>query len=369
MMVKENINPSCNLCGKQMLTGGVKQEPLKKQRIKSIDLLKLFAIYLVVYAHSLMDFTSTEMENNLVALHSLIYAFHMPLFMIVSGFFAESSMALNVKDFLLKKSMLLLPWIGWGTILLIVTIPLANYDGENFAPAFSAEWIKFGYLKGHFWFLKALFACYLFRYVGRRLSNNVWIAFFIGFILSRITKESQIPVMYLYFVIGGIIHKYWNSIMEHRVMVMVASLITFMVMFSVKHNIPYNTVNILGLLHGEEYQLMDILKEVYVEFRGVVGSLFFICLFSYVDKFSPNRYIDKFAEWGKYTLGVYVMQIIIVETLMKEFININGISPYVYVFIIVPLMSIVVVAFCIWASKMLERNSLTAMIFLGIKMK
>ena len=88
--------------------------PMPKHRILYIDILKLFTIYLVIWGHAIMHFQPNYGDSTIF---QLIYSFHMPLFMMLSGYFAVSSMELDVKTFFVKKfRQLLLPCISWGIV-------------------------------------------------------------------------------------------------------------------------------------------------------------------------------------------------------------------------------------------------------------
>ena len=54
------------------------------ERIKYLDYLKAFAIYLVVYGHLLCDYADEQASSPVCI---TIYSFHMALFMSLSGFF------------------------------------------------------------------------------------------------------------------------------------------------------------------------------------------------------------------------------------------------------------------------------------------
>ena len=88
-------------------------------RVLSLDLLKLFAIYLVLYGHCVQQFlTAPAVENGV---YSTIYSFHMPLFMMISGYFSASSIRLEAKEFFKKKVVgLLLPVFSWSVILFLL---------------------------------------------------------------------------------------------------------------------------------------------------------------------------------------------------------------------------------------------------------
>ena len=85
-----------------------------KQRIIYLDNVKAFAIMLVMLGHALQytihDYTQCNTLN-------LIYTFHMPLFMMVSGYFFKSSLNLSFGQFLKKKSIaMLLPAVTWSLV-------------------------------------------------------------------------------------------------------------------------------------------------------------------------------------------------------------------------------------------------------------
>ena len=90
-----------------------------KQRNTFYDFIKGFAIIVVVLAHALQSL-SPDFEHNTLGL--LIYAFHMPLFMIVSGkFFLSSVSKSSISDFLRKRFMrLYIPSLMWGLFNVIL---------------------------------------------------------------------------------------------------------------------------------------------------------------------------------------------------------------------------------------------------------
>jgi fucose 4-O-acetylase-like acetyltransferase len=91
-----------------------------KERLEYIDALKGFAILLVVMGHVIpWSFQSFENVSSMsptpVLLWKIIYSFHMPLFMFVSGFLFGQSHFVSPKEYILKMwkktKMLLVPYI------------------------------------------------------------------------------------------------------------------------------------------------------------------------------------------------------------------------------------------------------------------
>lgn len=83
------------------------------KRIDSLDLLKAFAIFLVVWGHVIQHGLSSVYYEE--PMYKLIYSIHMPLFMILAGFFSHSSLQLPINKMALKKlKELILPCVTWG---------------------------------------------------------------------------------------------------------------------------------------------------------------------------------------------------------------------------------------------------------------
>ena len=99
---------------------------MSSERIDYYDIVKGFAIWLVVLGHCIQTFGSDPEHNKLFL---LIYAFHMPLFMMVSGkFFISSCHKYNTSQFLKKKfNRLYLPSLFWGLINLMIIGGGVNY--------------------------------------------------------------------------------------------------------------------------------------------------------------------------------------------------------------------------------------------------
>ena len=67
-------------------------------RIESLDFVKFVAILLVCIGHCYAKVPALESS-----LHSIIYSFHMPLFMLVCGYFSVRSLELSMVELFLKK--------------------------------------------------------------------------------------------------------------------------------------------------------------------------------------------------------------------------------------------------------------------------
>lgn len=163
---------------------------MAKHRIVYLDLVKLFTIYLVILGHVIAMMVNGYTVGG--RLYSLIYSFHMPLFMLLSGYFVSSS-TLNKPfgEFLFAKvQQLLLPAI---TCTLIVCVYLYIFRGTV---DYRTEVI------GNSWFLKTLFVYYVLFYLLKRIEANDWVLFVLSCVILFLIPHGstlQINLLFPYF--------------------------------------------------------------------------------------------------------------------------------------------------------------------------
>ena len=125
------------------------------------DALKGFAILIVVYTHVLQYVGIRYYLDN--PFFEFTYAFHMPLFMTVSGYFSASSLQMKLPELLKKKTIaLLLPCITTGLVVIVLNMLF------HFAPKYA----KPTYLLFNLWYLKSLFGCYIVAWLSLRCTRN-----------------------------------------------------------------------------------------------------------------------------------------------------------------------------------------------------
>ena len=86
------------------------------EREKWVDAVKGLAIYLVILGHSIQYATTRDYYYAKNSIFQIIYSFHMPLFMMMSGYlFAYSISKYSIKDGIIAKIKgILIPCIVWG---------------------------------------------------------------------------------------------------------------------------------------------------------------------------------------------------------------------------------------------------------------
>jgi len=309
-------------------------------------------MFLVLLGHCYLYFDK-NLESSWY-LHSTIYMFHMPLFMLLSGFFAESSLVKSFWSMIHSKfTKLIIPALTssvfFCTFLLITGHTMKTIETE--------------FIGGN-WFLKTLFICYIIAYISNMFfKNNQLVAFIISWIILIIVPVSflQINWMYLFFWIGIFLRKYFGIIINHQMSILILSMIlggicTFIHFY---FKIPnYIELTFLTLTSSPLYHLIRIVN-------ALSWSITIILLFYKISEILEHQLIFRtIAESGKYTLGIYVLHPIILKLIIC-FPSIECSSSLLFNFLYMPLLAIAIYIICIFIIKLISKNSYCDIIAFG----
>lgn len=338
-------------------------------RLQQFDILKLFAIYLVILGHCFQHLLSSNYIDE--PGYKMIYSFHMPLFMIISGYFAASGLKRDfIPSIITKARQLLLPFIT--AVLLFITITTLI----NQVPFFD----KLNFLLKHgFWFLKTAFFCFLLARISNCFGKYKILAFAATLALTQIPHiyridyfTTNIDIMYPCFVAGIVMRNYWNTIEKHHKAIAIATgcIFSAMLLFWSKEFWQPTGEMMHKLKCGEFSEALYLAYLRYYRLMiGIMGSTFFISLFHWCINGAKNKLIDTISKYGQYTLGIYILQTFILESLMARYINFDNVNSFIFGFIIAPLLSLFLLIVCIFLSKILDSNKITAFLFLGKTIK
>ena len=170
------------------------------KRIDSIDALKGFAIVLVVSGHAIQSSTCSFDEN---VYFRIIYSFHMPLFMFLSGLVASHSCDVPVWPYLKKKFIaLVVPFVSWYAVGYFAngayhTITLKTYIVRLLlSPDYGL------------WFLWILFLNYCFLAIAVRMEKRLGIFAYLVIVLLielapfRCLGVGILKIHFVYFIAG-----------------------------------------------------------------------------------------------------------------------------------------------------------------------
>ncbi len=338
-------------------------------RLLQFDALKLFAIYMVILGHCIQHLLSTDYVDETG--YVMIYSFHMPLFMMISGYFASSGLKRNfLSSIVTKARQLLLPCI---TASVIMSIVFCIATGCKFYYRLNFE------LLYAFWFLKTAFFCFLLAKTSYAFGRFKIIAFLGTLFLTQIPQINHIPyfttnidIMYPCFVVGILLKTYWDRIQANSRSIAIVTGIIFVVMLLFWGKEFWQpTYAMLYKLKAGEYSEGFYLAYIrlYKLAIGISGSIFFTTLFHLCISGTNSSTIKSLCAYGKYTIGIYILQTFLLETFLRHYLDFDNVNSWVFNLLIAPLLSILILVLCTYLSKILDRYKYTAFLFLGKKIE
>lgn len=319
---------------------------MASDRIIYLDLVKFIAILLVCIGHCYAMAPTIQSIVN-----PIISSFHMPLFMLLCGYFSLYSLELPIPHLLLKKGkQLLIPVISCT----IISILLLGGGKDE--------------LIGSVWFLRTLFVCYFVTRISKCFKLPIEVVFLLSWIVLLFVPMGgtlMINFLYFYFGLGYLIHKYQDRIYKYGVLILIFSVIWFVIAIYKQWTVPCERVDWVFLTHFPFKFIIQILT-------GFSGSILIIgcCKLAnnlFVRNKTLNNILSKLSLIGRYTLGIYVVQTFLIERLLTAYIKFNSdsISPILIDFVLIPLIGLILCIICCYIVRKTQRYRIINLLFYG----
>ncbi|WP_026563705.1 acyltransferase family protein [Bacillus sp. UNC41MFS5] len=276
------------------------------KRSKYFDNAKFILIFLVVFGHLISPLK--EQDGILFTLYTVIFLFHMPAFIFISGYFAKG---FKKKGYILKAiKKILLPYF----IFQIIYSVYYYLNGQETS-------LEFDFLHPHWslWFLMSLFCWNLllyvfarFRWVGFCFSIGLGIA--IGFIddVGSYLSLSRTFVFFPYFLLGFLLNgDQLKKAIRSKYSRPVGLVIILGTLFSLGFSLPHDVVP--WLLGDTSYANMG--QEEWVDglYRGFQYMLTLMVVYGFLTVIPSNPL--KVSKIGERTLYVYLFHGFIIKSL------------------------------------------------------
>lgn len=346
-----------------------------------IDIIKGVAIFLMLWGHCIQYCTANSnidfFEN---PLFKTIYSFHMPLFMLVSGYlFFYSFSKRDLKSLLIHKTQTLLHPIFFCSIFnyFATTVLFSLLKGSFFA-ALGGEWI---HNITSLWFLwSVLIASLICAFICKKC-DKLWlqiILFFVAIpIVAMFPNVDMNLYMYPYFVLGFYFAKYVDKLPKIIINMKYFSLTLFpvLMMFYEKKHYIYTT----GIFPYKSYSIPQILFiDAYRWLIGLVGSIFVITILqiiyeNIVIKHSKPIISYALSHIGKNSIKFYVFSVPFLSSYLPvifprllSVLNIDNIfatNMFVYNYVFTFLLSVGYAFALYYIIKILEKIKITKILF------
>lgn len=187
---------------------------MKENRNYTFDIIKGILIILVVIGHSVqMTYRSTDLSYWYNPIFNIIYTFHMPLFIFVSGYFFKSSLKRSFIEVLTRKfNRLLFPTVIYSAVIILLYVLILGDTHPRF---------KFIFLTlCTYWYLICVFVLTLtywfFFKGGRKLKGAMVIVYllsllFYDYLPPYILKNCQIIRQTFIFGFGAYLSIYCSE--------------------------------------------------------------------------------------------------------------------------------------------------------------
>lgn len=323
-------------------------------REKWVDNVKGFAIYLVVLGHCIQyaSHDGYAFRDNIV--FEVIYSFHMPLFMLISGYLFWYTLNKYPlwNGIWAKVKGIMVPCMVWGGVTYIVDILITSFEPISL----KGYWHYIVYSN---WFLWAVFYCSLVGFASKYIFKSKIIGYVIILICNYfcpvISNTGGAKRLMPFFILGIIINQF-------GVLNRLEKLIDSDKRFIVSHYEEKCKLICFCLLS----LIYVIVMIVYPNelFTGTVGSLL-VCYIFYA--ISDSKKINWFGKIGEVSIGIYLLTGIVFWFFIKEYCRITESYRYairvIYVFGLSIVLTLVSYYFC----KLLQKFKITSILFLGRK--
>lgn len=284
-----------------------------RRRDIRIDMLKGFAMVLVILGHCIQFVYAPEgYEQNFF--FRVIYSFHMPLFMFISGYtVALTNIAISRKWLTRRAVSLMIPFITWAVISSIV-------HAWKDAPAFF--WHIILYPENGMWFLLVLFyncaVLYLAGLARSRIRSKYGdLAYAAALLILMLIPGDYfglglLKYHFAFYVTGYLWDRYWVKVEPGlRRVIKIGACVLFpagAVLWR-WNEVPVFAPLLAGLF-GRNPQVMVLLNAFFLVYRkyfvALLGIGFCFALFGWIGKRFGDVKVLSFI--GKYTIEIYVMQ-------------------------------------------------------------
>lgn len=337
---------------------------IHKDRNETIDVIKGSLVFLVVWGHAIQFGFGFEYGENYYCLddefYRLIYSFHMPLFMAISGFLFHYSLGKGFIHIIKNKlSGILVPYLCYCTFLAIISLSLWK---DNYLYLLNI------YANG-FWFLTSVL---LNMFIVGVISCAIKLKLLRDIILFIVLLSVLlIPEDYLYnthaYVMSAFVFGYWANEYKLSFTVkrwMLIPAIIFLaitpLLFEKEYFVYTSGVSITDW--GGQFSVSQLKIDVIRWIFAFVNSICFMVLIVFVRW--PLNIKLMLSRLSKYSIGIYclsfLMQTIIYKLNYHLFnINIphNYITPIIY--------GVVITVLCERILHFMKNYKLARLLFLG----
>ncbi len=289
-----------------------------QKRSAYIDVVRSFAIICVVSGHCIQygsggDFLSGDLyfDNNLFR---LIYSFHMPLFMLISGYlFAYSIVGVSWKNLLYSRiRRLVVPVLAWSVLPWGISMYRLYRHGNQVSVGIALKEYTLTSLN-ELWFLWAVFWCsaivILVKFFLRDSMFVYCIIWLVTFVTPDVLGTHLYKFMYPFFLCGYLFgknqgkEKLWKFYSNYSFIIVCGLLFGVLLLF----------FNVDSYIYTTGYYVLNgrLMKQLSIDlFRiiiGMVGSIVVLAVLAKIYSLIDEKNMRVLSYIGQNTMGIYII--------------------------------------------------------------
>lgn len=282
-----------------------------QERDLSFDYIKGILIFLVVFGHCI-QLCNTYSDH----VFFFIYTFHMPLFALVSGYFSKAFTKQNLWEYGVKQfKHLISPHLVWSTFALFLIFPLTNpsadYSFKGIFYIYTDIWFLW------FVFVSSVLSCTIYYLGIKSMIFYIFLSLFLFAVLllspNTLVRTFTFGYMYFFYILGAVYRRYRVKIDKYThiyiLIPIVACYIVLYSYFSLVLKCPFYAVPTLFRM------ILYILGSIILYI--IIKKMFYLSLFS-----------KLLVPIGQQTLGVYIIQHVVLFWILKFYIRDNIVQMY-----------------------------------------
>ena len=355
-----------------------------KNRSIFVDMIKGLAIFLMLWGHCIqcciygsgLDF----FENGVF---KVIYSFHMPLFMLVSGYlFYFSFTKRELRELLVHRTQSLLQPLLFGTAFgYFLGYAFFAAQTGDYSLFFNGQFITQKLASSLLWFLWSVLACSLAVSIICKKCSKLWLQILLLIavipILAMFPNWDMNLYMYPYFLAGFFFAKYKDKIPAVLMKLKYVSLplFPFLMLFYEKKHYIYTT----SLLPGDAFTKAEMAGiNTFRWMIGFVGSVFVITVLEFLYKrMLYDMYVPAWgrglAKMGEKSMQIYVISVAFLSLYLPKYFremlnawgtgNIFAKNAFVYNFIFTLALAVAYSFAMYYLTKLLEKTKISKILF------
>lgn len=339
---------------------------MQNKRIDNIDFLRGIAIFLVIWGHIIQYSSLNSFDFFENTMFKIIYSFHMPLFMLISGYvFTFSFNKYNLKQILSKRIQSLIQPIIICEMLCYYANVIGMVTLEKGEFTFPGEWIS---RVGSYWFLWSVLGASVVIAVSFKCSDKI-IIHILGIILGYgfmyfVPNYAKNIYVYPYFVAGFLYGRYkdrkWMRVVERVLLICIPIFIWMSFIFKKEH-----MIYVSGITNPQYNAIRWAI--------GFVGSITAIFIGLFIYKLINRTFLAKvICKIGIVSLQVYVIQRCVVEYYYRVIYfqimnnigyNVMANNMIIYNLVYTPIMAILIISFIYLIIQLLKISKISVILF------